>query len=64
MSKATANGVYTLDGNRYVLAKGDPVPDGAEVEYTAETEPETKAVLAAPENKAEQAPVIKADKRG
>ncbi len=57
MTKATGDGVYTLDGNRYVLRKGDSLPEGAEVEYTAEDEPQdeqpaVRSKGAAPENRA------------
>ena len=40
MAKAQERGIYTVDGRRFVVNKGDPIPAGAEVEggETAETE--------------------------
>lgn len=62
--KAPADGEYVLDGNHYLIRKGDIMPDGAEFssdrdepqsddEVVAEEPAKAeKAVNAAPENKA------------
>lgn len=51
MAKASTSGIYTLNGRRFKVRKGDPLPEGAEVEQT----PEERAVKAAPENKSKPA---------
>lgn len=58
-SKAERDGVYTLDGNRFFIAAGDPLPKGAVVEgeepaaeRKQDQAPENKSKKAAPENKA------------
>lgn len=54
MSKnAPDNGVYELDGVRYVAQKDQPMPDGAVFETVVEEDPEEKSVKAAPSNKAQ-----------
>lgn len=61
-SKADRDTVYTLNGNRFFVAAGDPIPRGAAIdERAAEAAPETKAKPAAPQNKAAKgAPETKA----
>jgi hypothetical protein len=60
MAKAQADGAYTLNGGRFKIRKGDPLPagavmDGAEVaEETADEQPvaEQRDKGGAPENRA------------
>ena len=61
MAKADKDGIYTLDGHRFFIAAGDPIPEGATVdgdesaddgeERARPAAPETKARGKAPENK-------------
>lgn len=63
MTKATKNGIYTLDGGRYYIAEGDELPEGAVLddeldeflpdERAKGKAPENKAKGAAPENRAQ-----------
>ena len=52
MTKATAAGVYVLNGNRFRINAGDELPEGAEMDA-----PQERAKGPAPENRMEpQAP--------
>lgn len=61
MAKAESNGIYVLNGNRFTIKAGDPLPDGAEFEATQQepvpeqranqTERQNKAQAEKPENK-------------
>lgn len=68
MTKATHDGIYTLNGNRYVIRKGDALPDGAVMDDVAVADEavdeapviEQRNQGAAPENRAK---AEKAEKR-
>lgn len=61
VTKAKQDGVYTLNGGRFNIHKGDVIPDGAVIEGDDEPEAEERAQKAAPENKAKAgAPETKA----
>ncbi len=51
MAKATHDGKYTLNGARFRVRAGDPLPAGAVMDDA----PEERAVKAAPENKSKPA---------
>ena len=58
--KAPRDGVYTLDGYRYLVQAGDELPEGAVMDDAPEQRkqgpaPENKAKAAAPENRAQKA---------
>lgn len=61
MTKATTNGVYILNGHRFIMQAGQVLPDGAEIEG-ATVEPETvddapvERKKPAPENRKKAAP--------
>jgi hypothetical protein len=59
MAKAQTDGIYTLNGSRFVIRKGDTLPDGAVMEGAedvaepaADEAPATRSKGAAPENRA------------
>lgn len=58
MAKAERNGVYTLNGLRYIIRAGDVIPEGAELDAEDAEErakgkaPENKSKQSAPENRA------------
>jgi hypothetical protein len=56
MAKAEHNGVYKLGESQFVIRKGDPLPEGAEL-VTAAEEPadEERAKKAAPQNRSKGA---------
>lgn len=60
MAKADSNGVYILNGGRYVVREGDVLPEGAKFEAIDADAPNEDQVAqrardAAPENKRKQA---------
>ena len=59
MAKAKDNGIYTLDGRRFKVRKGDILPEGAVMEgddpQPANEPVEERAQQAAPENKSRKA---------
>ncbi len=55
MAKAESNGIYTLNGGRFRIRKGDPIPEGAEFSTIEAKDPEARALKSAPENKSKQA---------
>jgi hypothetical protein len=54
MANAKQDGVYTLDGGRFLIRKGDPLPEGAELDAAKET-PEAESEQPA-ETKAKSGP--------
>jgi hypothetical protein len=65
MAKAKTNGTYILNGNHFIMEKGQVLPDGAEVVMETEAEVleveeieddavEERAEKAAPENRAKK----------
>lgn len=55
--KADRSGIYTLNGGRFRIRKGDPLPNGAvmEEQRSRPAAPQTKARGAAPENRSKGA---------
>lgn len=62
MMNAPKDGIYELDGNRFLIRKGDPLPEGAVFDdpdaMPAPEEPklEERKRPAAPENRTAKAP--------
>jgi hypothetical protein len=48
---APSDGVYTLNGGRFRIRKGDVLPEGAEFAERTPVDPEARALKSAPENK-------------
>ena len=63
MANAEKNGVYVLNGHRFRIKAGDPLPEGAEFqvvdapveERANDAAPENRAKKAAPENRSKKA---------
>jgi hypothetical protein len=51
MAKAEHNGVYKLGESQFVIRKGDPLPEGAELVTAEEPADEERAKKAAPQNR-------------
>jgi hypothetical protein len=51
MAKAEQHGVYKLGESQFVIRKGDPLPEGAELVTAEEPADEERAKKAAPQNR-------------